>query len=223
MGTRTALTLLTLALTACHTAPPAAPHGGSGTGGGDGWTSLFDGRSLDGWVTRGGRYDGDAAWSVEDGVLTGREGPGGAGGLIYTERAYRDFELELEVRLLYPFDSGVFVRMLPRESGLKGAQVTIDHRPKGEVGAIYADGFLAHTPWAAGAMKKDAWNHFRVICSGHPMHIRAWMNGASIADHRIEDPTGYAEQGLIGLQVHGGEDPPPGAMVQFRNVRVREL
>ena len=197
---------------------------GPGSSGEDArWVELFDGRTLEGWVTSGGRYDGAAAWSVEDGALTGREGPGGEGGLIYTARPYRDFELELDVRLVYPFDSGVFVRMLPPTSGLKGAQVTIDHRPGGEVGAIYADGFLVHNDWAAGAMRRDEWNRFRVRCEGHPMRIKAWMNGELLVDHAIEDPAGYAEAGLIGLQVHGGEDPPEGAEVQFKNVRLREL
>ena len=190
---------------------------------GAGWTELFDGETLNGWVTTGGRYDGAAAWSVEDGAITGREGPGGKGGLIYTERPYRDFEFEVDVRLFYPFDSGVFVRMLPPDSNLKGAQVTIDHRPGGEVGAIYADGFLTHNEWGSAAMRMDDWNTFRVRCSGHPMHLEAWMNGEPLADHRIANGEGYAEAGLIGLQVHGGENPPEKARVQFRNIRVREL
>ena len=51
---------------------------------------LFDGTTLEGWTTTGGRYDGKADWSVEDGAITGREGPGGEGGLIYTEAEYAD-------------------------------------------------------------------------------------------------------------------------------------
>ena len=33
------------------------------------WRPLFDGTSLDGWTTKGGRYDGGAVWTVEDGVI----------------------------------------------------------------------------------------------------------------------------------------------------------
>ena len=29
-----------------------------------GFTPLFDGKSLDGWVTKGGRYDGAAIWKI---------------------------------------------------------------------------------------------------------------------------------------------------------------
>ena len=201
----------------------ACRSSGSEDSGRESWTPLFDGRTLDGWVTKGGRYDGNAAWSVEDGVITGREGPDGAGGLLYTSRSYQDFELEVDVRLTYPFDSGVFVRMLPRASGVRGAQVTIDHRPGGEVGAIYSDGFLAHNETAAAEMRKNEWNSFRVRCAGNPMHIQAWMNGDEISDFQLESAEGFAAAGLIGLQVHGGENPPEDAMVQFRNVRVRRI
>ena len=46
-----------------------------------GWEPLFDGKTLDGWVEAGGRYDGAASWSVEDGCITGQEGTNRAGGL----------------------------------------------------------------------------------------------------------------------------------------------
>ena len=63
--------------------------------GGD-WIELFDGSSLDGWTTTGGRYDGKAEWTVEGGAIVGREGAGGSGGLIYTEKEYENFEIEFD-------------------------------------------------------------------------------------------------------------------------------
>ena len=90
---------------------------------GDGWVSLFDGKSLKGWTTVGGRYDGQARWEVEDGCLVGREGPGRAGGLIYTDGEYADFEIEFDAWITYPFDSGVFARMVP---AARGVQVTLN-------------------------------------------------------------------------------------------------
>ena len=113
-------------------------------------TGLLDGKTLAGWVTSGGRYDGTARWTVEKGFLVGRQGKGRSGGLIYTERPYRNFIFSVETNIDWPFDSGVFLRMVPRGGG-KGAQVTLDHRPDGEIGGIYADGFLKHNPAGAFA------------------------------------------------------------------------
>lgn len=184
-----------------------------------GWTTLFDGESLEGWTTVGGRYDGHALWWVEDGVIHGKEGPGGAGGLLYTERDFTAFELEFETNVDWPFDSGLFVRMAPQG---KGAQVTIDHRPGGEIGAIYSDGFLAHNPDGAKRYRRGEWNRFRVRVTGFDLHIEAWLNGEPLVDYRLPpDTPGYAPTGKIGIQVHGGGEPD--RQVRFRNLRLREL
>jgi len=203
--------------------PDPAPGEGAGGGAGD-WQVLFDGRSLSGWTSRGGRYDGAALWIVEDGAITGVQGPRGEGGLLYTEGIYADFELELEARVGYPFDSGIFLRMQPPASGLKGIQVTIDNRPDGEVGALYADGFLTHNQDAKARFRRGEWNHFRVRCRGEDFHVEAWMNGEKIADHRFAPgAAGFARSGRIGLQVHGGLDVTAESKAQFRALRLRRF
>ncbi len=185
------------------------------------WVSLFDGETLSGWVTKGGRYDGNADWKVADGAIVGKEGPEGAGGLIYTDQTYRNLEIELETFITYPFDSGVFVRMRPEA---KGAQVTLDYRPGGEVGGIYSEGWYFHNPQGSDRYRKDQWNHFRVRCVGDPMHLTVWMNGELLTDYWMPPGGGeFAEDGLVGLQVHGSMDDPPGSHVRFRNLRMRRL
>ena len=184
---------------------------------------LFDGKSLEGWVTKGGRYDGNGRWTVEDGVIVGRQGPNHEGGLIYTERPYRNFIVAFETWVDYPFDSGVFLRMVPPDGG-KGAQVTIDYRPGGEVGGIYADGFLQHNAEGAERFKRDEWNEMVVRCVGKDMHLTAWLNGELLTDFAMPKGTeGYAPTGLIGFQVHPGGDVPETQRAMFRNVRIREL
>ncbi|MFQ5503664.1 MAG: DUF1080 domain-containing protein [Planctomycetota bacterium] len=183
--------------------------------------SLFDGKSLKGWTTTGGRYDGKARWTVEDGVLTGREGPRRAGGLIYTEKKYRSFLLSLETRIDHPFDSGIFLHMTPEAKGL---QVTLDYRPGGEIGGIYSEGWLLHNREAKRAFKRDAWNHFLVRCTGVNPRVEVWMNGERITDYqRPEGARGFAKTGLIGLQVHGDRQDPAGNAARFRRIRVLEL
>jgi len=212
--------LLTNAIFWClgEPVPEPAPQLGEGDS-----VALFDGETLEGWTTRGGRYDGSARWSVEEGAIVGRQGAEKAGGLLYTERQYRNFIVSLETRIDYPFDSGVFLRMVPPGGG-KGQQVTLDFRPGGEVGAIYADGFLEHNPDGAERFRRDAWNEVVVRCVGRDAHVTAWLNGEVLVDYETPPGTaGFAEAGRIGLQVHGGEDAPETQRAMFRNVRLREL
>jgi hypothetical protein len=212
---RTRLPLLLVLLVSSCATNKASPVAGTAQ------TSLFDGKTLKGWVTRGGHYDGDALWTVEDGAITGRQGPKGEGGLIYTERPYTDFDLELDVKLDEPFDSGIFLRMAPVG---RGAQVTLDLVPNGEVGAIYSDAFLEHNTTARSKWKHGEWNHFRVVCTGADMHIEVWMDGAEIVNYSVPpNSPGFAPTGLIGLQVHGNRDDPPQNKVQFKNIEIREL
>ncbi|HUR29360.1 MAG TPA: DUF1080 domain-containing protein [Planctomycetota bacterium] len=184
------------------------------------WRTLFDGKTLDGWVTKGGHYDGSAAWSVEDGALTGRVNEKGEGGLIYTAEPYSAFDFACDTRMDFPFDSGIFVRMAPEG---RGAQVTLDHRSDGEIAAIYSDAFLAHNETAKAKFKKDDWNHVEVRCTGFDMHLVVWLNGELVTEYQVPTGTsGFAPRGLIGLQVHGDRDDPKSNKVQFKNIRVRE-
>ncbi len=181
---------------------------------------IFDGKTLDGWVTTGGRYDGPAEWTVEDGEIVGRT-KDGQGGLLYTARPYTEFVLQLEVRTDWPFDSGIFLRMAPRG---KGAQVTLDTRDDGEIGAIYADGFLRHNEAGVKLWKKDDWNQIEVRCTGERMRIAVQLNGSALVDYEVApDLEGFAPTGLIGLQVHGDRTDPPKNAVRFRNLRIREI
>ena len=206
-------------LAALALALPLVSCGATGASGGA-WTPLFDGSTFDGWTPVGGPYDGHARWTIEDGLITGRQGPNREGGLIYTEAMYSDFELEAEMRIDWPFDSGLFLRMVP---GQKGMQVTIDHREGGECGGLYADGWVKHNPEGWRGFRRDRWNKFRVRCSGQPMAVEVWLNGKPLVQHQLEDAEGYASEGRIGLQVHGGENVPLETKVQFRNLNVRPL
>src|ERR1051325_6960276 len=64
---------------------------------------IFDGKTLDGWVARGG-----AVFEVEDGVIVGKSDKGSHGWLC-SKQNYGDFILELEVKL-ESGNSGVQIR-----------------------------------------------------------------------------------------------------------------
>jgi len=79
----------------------------------EGWTVIFDGKTLDGW--RGYDKTGvPAAWTVEDGAIKingsgmGEAGAQDGGDLIYANKKFKNFELEFEYKVDKGANSGVF-------------------------------------------------------------------------------------------------------------------
>ncbi len=79
----------------------------------EGWTTIFDGKTFDGW--RG--YNKDtvpAAWTIEDGAIkingsgAGEAGARNGGDLIYAAKQFGNFELELEWKVDKGSNSGIF-------------------------------------------------------------------------------------------------------------------
>jgi Domain of Unknown Function (DUF1080) len=183
---------------------------------------VFDGKTLAGWVTHGGHYDGNASWTVEDGAITGRQGPNGEGGLIYTEKEYLDYYFECDFKIEEPMDSGIFLDMMP---GLRGYQVTIDTPQGGELGGIYSDGWILHNPNGWKEFKKGEWNHIGVLhvpdVEKGTLRISADLNNKDLVGYEApQDPKVFARSGHVGLQVHGGQGMVPATKVQFRNIRI---
>src|SRR5919197_3244819 len=77
-----------------------ASHIGADQGRGD-WTTLFDGKSLNGW-----NAVGDANWNVADGVVQANKGTG----YLVTSASYRDFQITLDFWVTDDANSGVFIR-----------------------------------------------------------------------------------------------------------------
>jgi hypothetical protein len=193
----------------------------------DGFESLFDGSSLTGWKKHEGLADHGIAgkWFVEDGCIFGMQDPPGQGGFLTTLRKFRDFEVELETKIDWPFDSGVFLRVGPTG---RSHQVTLDYRPEGEMGGIYipwGPGFVQHCPEGIKSFKKDEWNKVKVECRGEPARIRVWINGTMVTDfqHTAETTKGVPEEGTLCLQVHPGGEGYDKSRALFRAIRIREL
>lgn len=200
--------------------PAAAPPGGRTGRAGDDWTPLFDGRSIEGFVTRGG----EAAYSVEDGCIVGETRPDTGNTFLCTARDYGDFVLEFEVMVDAELNSGVQIRSHARESGeVYGYQVEIEATERGYAGGVYDEGgrrgWLAQpTPDQAAdsPFKAGGWNLYRIEARGS--RIRTWVNGVPVAD--LID--GAEASGFIGLQVHGVGARSDPLRVRWRGLRIRE-
>jgi hypothetical protein len=116
----------------------------------DGWITLFDGTSLEGWHKNPEKigHGTGGQWTIEaDGVLAGEQDPPGSGngGILLTDRQFGDFELELELNPSWGVDSGVFLRATDEGQCI---QMTVDHYNGGNIGHFYGE---ATGGWVARA------------------------------------------------------------------------
>ena len=71
-----------------------------------GWADLFNGKDLNGWVSRGGK----ARYHVEDKQIVGTSVPNTGNSFLCTKKEYANFILELEFKVDPALNSGVQVR-----------------------------------------------------------------------------------------------------------------
>ncbi len=195
--TRRFATLLVLLLASCHTA-----------WGQDGWQTLFDGTSFEGWEQAG---PGGFALQ-DDGSM---ESHGGMGLFYYAAESYKDFVLELDWKVnKHAANAGVFVRFPnsddPWVAVREGYEIQIDNSrdPEHLTGSIYA----ISAPFKAAANATDEWNACRIMVTGQ--RYRIWLN-----DELVNDFIGdRSREGHIGLQNHDDS-----SRVAFRDVRVKVL
>jgi hypothetical protein len=198
----------------------------------DGFVSLFDGKSLDGWQ----RYDGStpgAQWVVEDGALHLK---GGGGGDLATVEQYGDFILELEWKVAPGSNSGIIYRARPGDPApyMSGPEYQIldDSRhndgrnPKTSAASFYA----LVAPEGKRLKPVGEWNTARLVVQG--TKVEHWVNGQKVVELDISSDEfksmvakskfkawpqfAQSAKGHIVLQDHG--DP-----VWYRNIRIKPL
>ena len=104
----------------------------------EGFTAIFNGRDLTGWhISTTNHHGTTPAYRVLHGMIIGTQNPLGQGGILLTDRKYRNLELYAEVKPDYGCDSGLFFRS--NEAG-DAYQVTMDYLPGGGMGGIYGEG-----------------------------------------------------------------------------------
>lgn len=188
----------------------------------DQWTPLFDGKTLEGWVQRGG----EAKYRVEGGAIVGSTVPNTPNSFLCTAKDYGDFALELEFKVDYRMNSGVQFRSqsLPeyKNGQVHGYQCEIDPSDRGWTAGIYDEGRrgwlhdLQGNLAARHAFRPMGWNHLRIEAIGD--RLRTWINGVAAADLR-DDAT---SSGFIALQVHGVGANEEVMEVSWRKIRLSE-
>ncbi|HTO04794.1 MAG TPA: family 16 glycoside hydrolase [Opitutus sp.] len=181
---------------------------------------LFDGKSLAGWEGNPG------VWRVEDGAIVGGSLTGNPRNeFLTTTRAYRNFVLRLEYRLVGTesfVNGGVQFRsrrIAEPDHEMIGYQADIG---AGHTGSLYDESrrkkFLAEAskPLIAQTEKPGEWNRYEIRCEGPRVVLQ--LNGRYLFEYTEREP-GIEDQGLIGLQIHGGCK----AEIAFRDITIEEL
>ena len=211
-----------------------------------GGVALFDGKSTDGWVQRGGK----AKYKVVDGMIVGTTVLKTPNSFLCTKDNYSNFILHLDFKVDDQLNSGIQIRSNSfanyKDGRVHGYQVEIDpsqkphdgkragpnlmedgsKAPKGTsrswTGGIYDEARngwlygLSSKPKARAAFKPGQWNHFKIIANGNS--IKTWINGVPAAD--LDDKT--TKEGFIALQVHATGSKTP-LQVRWKNIFLKEI
>lgn len=191
-----------------------------------GFVSLFDGKSLAGWVNINCAPD---TFGVRDGVIAVTGVPICE---IRTERMYENFVLELEYQHVEAMgNAGVFIwaDALPARGQpfLRAIEVQVldgrnseTYTSHGDVFAIHGAVLTPDRPHPKGAMRSlpserrakgpGEWNHYRITANNGTLKLA--VNGKEVSGGYDISP----RKGYIALESEG-------APVLFRNIRVREL
>ncbi len=103
----------------------------------EGFTPIFNGQNLTGWHASPTNHHGVTPdFRVVHGAIVGTQSPWGDGGILLTDKSYKNFELYMEVRPDYGCDSGIFLRST--QSG-RAYQITMDYLPGGSMGGLITE------------------------------------------------------------------------------------
>ncbi|MBV9441671.1 MAG: DUF1080 domain-containing protein [Acidobacteriaceae bacterium] len=202
------------------------------------FSPVLNGRDLSGWhLSRTDHHGSTPEAGVRAGVLFIRQSPYGQGGLLLTDKRYRDYELYIEVKAPWGCNSGIFLRST---EGGTAYQIELD-QGRG-TGNLLGENLRVSQTAKATALpaiwRNSDWNAFLIRIEGPAPRISEWVNGTKMWD--IQEPRNdkIADEtdGMIGLQAHwastyepaeGSFNLPgswkPGAAYEFRNVGIRIL
>ncbi|MDA7977986.1 MAG: sulfatase-like hydrolase/transferase [Pirellulales bacterium] len=151
----------------------------------DGWVSLFDGKTMQGWRPfKGEEGKSTESWIIQDGCLMSTGKPGD----IVTNSQFENFELKFEWKVSDRANSGVFYRVTEdveqiHESGLE--YQVLDNigqagRPASEQAAA-CYGIIGPTRDATRPVGE--WNQGRIVVNGN--EVQHYLNGHLVVQYEI--------------------------------------
>ena len=191
----------------------------------DGWIDLFNGKDLAGWKLV--NPNGNASWTVVDGILTNTATHEAPGTDLMTERKFADHELHVEFRVPQGGNSGVYVQ------GRFECQVA-DTASATELGPGICGGIWDTSPPLKNAAKPAGeWQTYDIVF--HAAKVDANGNVTEPARTTVKLNDELVQDIVACPKATGGEvdnkvtEPGPLMLqgnhtsIEYRNVRVRPL
>lgn len=204
-----------------------------------GYTPIFNGKDLQGWhISRTTHQGTTPDVRVEERDIVLRQNPYGQGGVLLSDKKFKNFDLYLEAKIDSFTNGGIFIRS--SESGI-AYQIELDEGA-GSTGNLLGERMpVSREAKPLGrekVWKANNWNSFRIRMVGEVPHITLWINGVQMWDvtQSQNDFIAGAMQGMIGFQSHWTalysstvvgwnilDSWAPGATHRFRNIAIKEL
>jgi hypothetical protein len=202
--------------------PPADGQVASNKAAKEKTVKLFDGKTFGGW-------DGDTGntWHLENTAISGGslEVTVAHNFFLTTEKSYSNFILTLQFKLVCKegfMNAGVQFRSMKMvDSSYEMVGYQADLGP-GYWASLYDESRRNKTLAGTDSLlikkllKPDDWNDFEVHAMGN--HIEIFLNGVQTVNY-TETNNFIPQEGLIGLQIHGGGK----TKVWYKNIFITEM
>ncbi|MDX1944989.1 MAG: DUF1080 domain-containing protein [Pirellulaceae bacterium] len=188
----------------------------------DGFKTIFDGKSLDGWKKAG---ENQESFQLKDGVIVAN-GPRCHLFYVGDDKPFKNFHFIAEVQTKAHSNGGIYFHTKYQDTNWPAVghecQVnnTYDKDPQ-KTGGVYKVKRVLTAP-----AKDDEWFKYEIIVEGN--HVVVKINDQVTADYTEDadalakdktiEPQRRVGEGTFALQAHD-----PGSTVLYRNIRVKRL
>ena len=188
----------------------------------EGFVTIFDGKSLDGWKKATENPD---SIQLKDGAIVAN-GPRCHLYYVGDEKPFKNFDLKCEVMTKPSSNGGIYFHTKYQETNwpAKGHECQVNNtfeRDPQKTGGVYNLAKVLEAP-----AKDNEWFKYEIIVEGK--HVIVKINDKVVTDYTEDEeklakdkkiePGRRVSEGTFALQAHD-----PGSTVMYRNIRVKRL
>ena len=187
----------------------------------DGWVTIFDGKSTDGWKIN----ENKESWKLDDGALVAK---GNRSHVFYVgdEKPFKNFVLELEVQTLKNSNGGVYFHTKYQDEGwpAQGHECQVNNSYNADpqkTASVYRV-----KPNLKAPAEDDKWFKYTVTVKG--AHVEIKIDDKVITEYdedaaALDKDTKIEKQRRIGSGTFALQAHDPGSTVKYRNIKVKRL